>query len=576
MNNALSLPQNKTFHFLPLTFRITVWSKLKPYFVDLLKRNINSKEALQNWLTDRSELNAAIEEEVNQRYILLSKDVNNEQAASTYNYLVQEVMPAIALMDQKLDKRLLGSPFCEHLAADQYFIHLRAIRNRVHLYREENLDLLAQIKVKTQTYGRVFGQTLIHYQGEEQTIGYMRKLLENPQRSIRKEAYLTICEQLSKKSETMESLFDELLQLRQQVAENAGFANYRDFRFRELERFDYSPDDCKRFHLAVQTEVLPFCSDVNQERKRKLRLEQLRPWDLQMNMGSPRRMSPFDNEEDLLEKAKACLAKIHPSFANYIQRLQNKGHLDLMARKGKRPGGFTVPLPRTKTPYLFMSASCSKKDIRTFFHESGHSIHFFLMHSLQLDSARKPTLEVAEMAAMALELLSMDYWGTFYDDPTDLRFAKINQLEKILHTLPWVATVDRFQHWLYENPQHTRAERSQYWTSLMQQYQSPVVEWTGIEQYIDKVWHRQSHIFKFPFYYIEYAFAQLGAIAIWKNYRENPTKTIQQYCQALRLGNTRTLKETFQVAGIRFDFSRAYLRELVSFVKKELDQLRNA
>lgn len=573
--NTLSVSLTSA-RFLPKTFKVTVWSRMKPYLQELFNRDIDSVEALEQWIYDRSELNATFEEELNKRYLKLSADVSEEKAIAAYNYLVQEVLPPMSLLSDQLNKKLIQSPYCDFLDQKKYFIYLRSIRNQLSFYKEENLDLLAEIKVQSQTYGKVFGQSMILHEGREQTITGIRKLLEMPDRALRKDVYIKIAKCLLRNSDALEELFDDLLLKRHQVALNAGFSNYRDYAFKQLGRFAYTATDCKAFHLAVQSEVLPLCNETNQMRRRKLNVDRLRPWDLQVNMGNERSISAFENIEELVEKTITCLSRIHPDFGDFLATLDRVGHLDLCSRKGKRPGGFHISMPLTKLPHIFMNATKSIRDVRTLIHECGHAAHTFLMSDLDLDISCKPAFEVAEMAAMAMELLAMDHWDVFYKDPEDLRYARINQLEKILNTLPWVSVIDRFQHWVYEHPNHTQEERTQYWTQLMKDFQSDVIDWEGYEHFVEKIWHRQPHVFKFPFYYIEYAFAQLGAIAIWKKYRENPTQTIQDFQDALSLGNTRSIREIYATAGISFDFSQSYIRELMSFVKNELDLLDQA
>ncbi|MEM8907744.1 MAG: M3 family metallopeptidase, partial [Bacteroidota bacterium] len=287
MNEALSLRPDKTAAFLPQEFEVTVWSRLKPYYTELLTRSVNTLVELEQWIADRSELNLTLEEEVNRRYAILSVDVGNEKAAAAYNYLIQEVLPRTSSINHQLNKRLLQSPFCALLDRDQYGIYLRTVRSQIKRYEQKNLELLAKIKVKTQRYGQLFGQMTIVHEGKEYTIGAVRKLLESPDRDLRKQIYLKTADQLLTKKEVMETLFDNLLKMRHQVAQNAGFVNYRDYRFEELERFAYTPEDCKRFHQVVRSEVLPLYRATQEQKRQELDVDRLRPWDLQAVWGNP-------------------------------------------------------------------------------------------------------------------------------------------------------------------------------------------------------------------------------------------------------------------------------------------------
>jgi oligoendopeptidase F len=209
----------------------------------------------------------------------------------------------------------------------------------------------------------------------------------------------------------------------------------------------------------------------------------------------------------------------------------------------------------------------------TLLHEGGHAVHNFLTREMELAEFKSPPMEVAELASMSMELITMDQWTNYFDNPGDLRRAKREHLEDLIEVLPWVATVDKFQHWLYENPEHTQAQRREAWVEVFDRFADTVTEWEGMEDEKAFLWQKQLHLYEVPFYYIEYGMAQLGAIAVWKNCKENAGRGLEGYKRALSLGNLRTIPEIYSAAGIRFDFSRAYIRSLMDFVKKQLDGL---
>jgi oligoendopeptidase F len=361
--------------------------------------------------------------------------------------------------------------------------------------------------------------------------------------------------------------------LRHQIAQNANFENYRDYKFKALGRFDYTVEDCYNFHQSIASIICPINKELDELRKSEMGLDELRPWDTQVDPKERSPLTPFEGADELVEKSIHSLKKVNPFFSQCISTMNKMGHLDLDSRDGKRPGGYNMPLPITGAPFIFMNAAGTVKDVCTMVHESGHAVHSFLTHNLKLNSNKSVPSEVAELAAMTMELLTMDAWDVFFDNEEDLRRAKIWQLKKIINILPWIAAIDKFQHWLYTHPNHTAEERRKEWLSIHQEFGSPVVNWEGFEDYRANLWHRQLHIYEVPFYYIEYGFAQLGALAIWKNYKENPEQTVQQYINALELGYTKPIGEIYKMAGIAFNFSSEYVSELGAFVKKELSAL---
>ena len=571
--SLITAPKPRQRAFLPEDFKITVWSKLRPYYNELQRRPIDSVEALEQWMLDWNELSAISNEDFNWRYIRTSLDSNDEKSNELYQYAVQELIPRINSVENKLDKKLLDCPLTKNLDKEKYFIHLRLLRNNFEIFREENIELQAEDKLASKGHGELFSKMMIEMDGEEKTIQQVSSFLENNNREIRAKAFQKIAERILKDTNPLDELMTKLVQTRHQIALNAGFENFRDYQFQALGRFDYEVNDCMDFHEAVAKEIQPLNDELMNLRKRSLKVEHLRPWDLKVDQDGNEPLSPFNGTEELIEKSIVCLNKVDPYFGECLSVMKKMGHLDLDSKSGKRPGGYNMPLPMSGVPFVFMNAANTIKDVSTMLHESGHAVHSFLTKDYKLNSQRAFPSEVAELAAMTMELITMDYWGAFYKNEEDLRRAKIWQLEKCLNILPWIATIDKFQHWIYTNPTHNIEERKNAWLDILKDFSSEKIDWTGFENYKEILWQRQLHIFEVPFYYIEYGFAQLGAIAIWKNYKTNPQKTIMQYKDALKLGYTKSIGEIYQTAGIEFNFSKEYVSELGAFVKQELEQL---
>jgi oligoendopeptidase F len=343
--------------------------------------------------------------------------------------------------------------------------------------------------------------------------------------------------------------------------------------FSAMGRFDYTPQDCFDFHTSIEALIVPLLTQIDGERKQQLGLADLRPWDLDVDLTGKKPLEPFTTGDELLEKTIGVFYQLDSYLGDCLATMREMGHLDLESRKGKAPGGYNYPLDEIGVPFIFMNATSSLRDVITMLHEGGHAVHSFLTRDLKLNAAKHPPSEVAELASMSMELISMDYWGTFFEDEDELKRAKRTHLESVLETFPWVATVDKFQHWIYEHPNHTQEERHAEWVNIFGTFNHKIVDWSGVEKYKPYMWQKQLHIYEVPFYYIEYAMAQLGAIAVWKNYKENPSAGLAAYKQALSLGYTVSIGEVYEAAGIKFDFSTAYIKSLVDFVKEEMSKI---
>jgi oligoendopeptidase F len=433
--------------------------------------------------------------------------------------------------------------------------------------------LQAKISVLQQQYGQITGAMSVIVNGEEYTLQQAAKFLESDDRNLREQVYKKIQNRRLQEKDRLDELYDELIALRNTEAKNAGFENYRDYRFKELDRFDYTKADCFKFHEAVKEHVMPLVNDIYKHKKQKLGLQTLRPWDLDAEPEGTKPLHPFKTGKELVEKSIDCFSKLQPFFGECLQKMQELHHLDLESRKGKAPGGYNCPLAESGAPFIFMNAAGQMHDVTTMVHEGGHAIHSFLAHPLPLNGFKEYPMEIAEVASMAMELFSMDYWESFFDNKADLQKAKEHQLERVITIFPWIAIIDKFQHWVYEHPMHTHQERTNAWVSILEEFKDGVIDYSGLEQYRSNAWQRQLHLYEVPFYYIEYGIAQLGAIGMWKQYKNDKQAALQNYCNALALGSTKTLPELYYTAGLQFDFSSEKIKLLMDFVKQEMNNL---
>ncbi|UCG27218.1 MAG: M3 family oligoendopeptidase [Bacteroidales bacterium] len=569
MPDEISKPDRKR-RFLPDNLVIHSWDSIRIYFSDLLDRPVKSPADLERWLFDRSELNAVLEEELAWRYIKMNCDTANKQLSESFNQFVTEIEPEISRFSDLLDRKLVGSPFLSKLDKRKYLILIRAVRNRIKIFREENIPLFAELQVEEQKYGKISSEMTIRYNGKELTLQMAGNYLKEINRDVRKQVFILIHERRMKDIAELQDLFSTLIERRDQVAKNAGFRNYRDFKFAELGRFDYTVNDCEDFHESIAEEVCPIAEEILKKRRESLGFDELRPWDLDVDPELKPPLRPFTTSRELMNGSIRCLQNIRPAYGDYLKTMDQKGYLDLDSRKGKAPGGFNYPLYESNVPFIFMNATGNLRDLETMVHESGHAIHSFLSGHLELVDYKNLPAEVAELASMSMELITMDQWNVFFNNPDELRRAKRNQLEGIILLLPWIASVDKFQHWIYLNPAHSIEQRNNEWLAVLDGFDTGLVNWSGYEKYREHSWQKQLHIYESPFYYIEYGIAQLGAVSMWKNYRENPEKTLDAYEKALGLGYSVKIPEIYETAGIRFDFSREYVRQLMQFVAGEL------
>ena len=558
--------------FLPAKLKINSWEALAPFFNQLLERTIGSAAELEKWLIHRSELEAFISEDMAWRYVRMTCDTTNKQLEEAYLFFVTEIEPKISPLNDQLNRKLLECPYINELDHDKYFIYLRGIKKEIELFREKNVPLMAEVQTESQKYGSIVGSMTVEVDGKELTLQQASNFLKDTNRAKRQEVYGKIATKRLQQAKELDDLFDRLIQLRHQIAVNAGFENFRDYMFAALGRFDYTPEDCFAFHQSVRDEVVPLCKEINERRKKELGHD-LRPWDMEVDTKGRAPLEPFTSGRDLLDKTVKCFKKVDPYFSWCIETMDEMNRLDLESRKGKAPGGYNYPMSETNVPFIFMNAASSVRDVETMVHEGGHAVHSFLSKDLELAAFKNCPSEVAELASMSMELLSHEGQDVFYTDPTDFKRAMQEHLEGIIKVLPWIATIDKFQHWIYSNPTHTAAERKAAWLNISNEFSTGMVDYNDFEDFYAHTWQKQLHLFEVPFYYIEYGIAQLGAIGVWKNAIADKAKAIEQYKQALALGYTKTIGEIYATAGIRFDFSKANIRELMQFVKDRLQQL---
>ena len=572
MLKQISIPRRKIRKFVPEDLVIESWEAIESLFENLIQRKINSISDLENWMLDRSELEAVLEEDMAWRYIKMNIDTTDKQLAERFHFWIKEISPNIAPYSHKLNLKLVNNSFLKDLDKEKYKIYLRSVNNQIQIFRKENIPLFTEMEAKQQEYGAISAKMNIEHNGEKLTMQQAEQLLKSQSRKKRKEIYHKIADRRLQDEVKLDNLFDELITLRQKIAQNAGFDNYRDYMFSAMGRFDYSPKDCFDFHDAIAKEIVPIISAFEKKRKEKLGNKSYKPWDTAVDVNGYPPLKPFNNGNDLTDLSIDCFNKLRTYFGDCLTTMKAMKHLDLESKNGKAPGGFMYPLYEIGVPFIYMNAVGSQRDLVTMVHEGGHAVHSFLSRELDMTEFKSTPSEVAELASMSMELFTMDHWDVFYTDKADLKRAKSEQLQKALETLPWVASIDKFQHWIYTN-KHNAKERKEEWLKISGELGNQIIDWSGNKNLHAILWQKQLHLYEVPFYYIEYGIAQLGAIAMWRSYKEIGDKALDNYMSALKLGYTKTISEIYETAGIKFNFSAIYVKELADFIKKELDKI---
>jgi oligoendopeptidase F len=567
------LPPYKRRQLVPEKIELGNWGQIQPWFERLESRaeRISTPGEMEKWLLDWSELSAALDEESTRRYIAMTCHTDNTEAEAAYLHFVEKIEPQIKPRQFKLAQLYVAHPARNGLKAERYQVFDRDTKVQVELFRPENVPLETEEAKLSQQYQKLSGSLTVQFQGEERTLVQMGRYLEEPDRSLRHEAWELVTNRRLKEADNFEQIFEKQLALRQQIAANAGFPNYRDYAFRKLGRFDYTPSDCTQFHDAVEKEVLPMLRELQTERRRCLKVETLRPWDTSVDPLNRPPLRPFQQVDRMVSQTQNIFQKLDTELAQGFQKLQQLALLDLANRKGKAPGGYQSTLAEARLPFIFMNAVGLQRDVETILHEAGHAFHALATRGEDLLAYRNAPIEFCEVASMSMELLGNEFLEEFYT-PAEANRARRTHLENIINILAWIATVDAFQHWIYTHPGHQRSERTAAWVDLMRRFGSDV-DWTGFEAARAHLWHRQLHIFTHPFYYIEYGIAQLGALQVWANSKRDKEDALRRYKTALALGGCRPLPELFAASGCQFEFSRKTIAPVVNLLREELTRL---
>lgn len=570
------------FGSLPTTvddFQFWPWPKIEVYYRDLASRSVNASN-IQDWLADWSALKEMVGETYNRLYVANTCDTTDKVVEQRLMTFLEDIFPNVEAADQLLKEKLLESG----LRPDGFEQPLLNMSTESRLFRQENLPLLAEEQRLSTEYDKIIGAQVIQWEGEEVTLSQLQPVYLDLDRTKREQAWRSASQRQLEDRHAINSLWVKFMDLRRQLTSNAGLDNYRSYRWQQLLRFDYSPQDCLSLHQAIEDVVVPAAYRIYESQRKALDLEKLRPWDMDWDravdpLGRPP-LRPFETVKELEEKAELIFQRVDPQLGEYFADMRQMGLLDLENRKGKAPGGYCIDYPRVHLPFIFMNSVGIHDDVQTILHEGGHAFHIFETVRLPYYQQRESGIEFAEIASTAMELLSAPYIfkdeGGFYSKEDAAR-ARIEHLKGFIRFWPYMAVVDSFQHWAYEN--HSEASDPENcdakWTGLWKRY-VPGVDWSGFDEQVATGWQRKLHILQSPFYYIEYGLAALGAIQVWSNSLKDHAGAVRAYRKALSLGGTVPLPVLFETAGARFAFDRSTITKAVRLLEETIASLESA
>ena len=564
--------------FIPDNFDASKWENIEPYVNDLINRELSCSSCLESLISDSSNLGEHISETGALLYIGMTCDTENENKKNDFLYFVENIRPKLSKFSDALNRRIAEHPSIGNLP-ERYDLMKRGIISDIEIFRSENIPLgVEQTKLVTKAQG-ITGRMTVQFQGQERTFPEMKAFLESNDRDEREKAWKSMVNRWMDDSEELSEIYDQLIKIRHQIALNAGFNSYTEYMFKAMHRFDYSVEDCLTFHDSIEKVCMPIIREINQRRRIAFGLDRLSPWDVNEKSGSgpdingESPLKPFKSVQEMITKLSQLFHNMSEDLGNKFDKLVEMDTLDLETRKGKAPGGYQYYLEKSRIPFIFMNAAGLQGDLETMIHESGHAFHSLYCGHLDLIDERSYPIEFAEVASMSMELLTQDEWDIFYQDSDEVNRARLSHLEGVVYLLPWIATIDSFQHWIYANPNHTRDERKEHWLSLREKFGSNM-DWKDNENFRELSWQQQGHLYGVPFYYVEYGIAQLGALQLWQTHRKNPEKALKDYSNAMKLGNTKTLPDLFAAAELELGFDEEHLNSLITEVRVAMSELK--
>jgi len=560
------------FRFVPEGFHPTDLEAFRALVQKLLDRELGSPAEVREWLYDWSELQSVVSAEYARGFTAMNRDTKSEEYKERNLAFQRNVMPLWHSLDNQLTKKFLASPHVDSLGS-AFNVLVRGEKRADEIFREENGPLKAEDRGIASRYSEVMGNSMVSLDGEELTVQQAAAKLADTDRDVREKAFLAIGETALANADTINEIYDELIDLRQQVAANADFENFRDFRFAEMQRFDYTPEDCEAFQAGVEEHVVPALREAAEYRLQRLGVETLRPFDRDVSIFNRPPTKLFETQEEYVALLQRIFHKIDPLFERDFDVLVRNDLLDLMSRPGKAPGGYNCGVEDMRLPFIFFNAVGRREDLRVMLHEGGHAFHTLAGRGLPLSAYRHAPTEFCEVASMSMELFGNERLGEVMSEE-DAHEVEYGQMETILNVFAAVARTDAFQAWVYTSGHPNVAERNAKWVEVTQRYSDGMTDWSGYEKMRESGWQRIPHLFGQPFYFTEYGIAQLGALQMWQKEKLDHDGTVASYREALALGGSRPLPELFRRAGIRFAMDSSIMAEVIPPVVARMKELR--
>jgi len=554
-------------------FQTWDWGRIAPYFEALEAAPLTS-DTIIAWLNARARLENLLNEREQRLEVATTLDTADTQAEARHFTFLETVKQSAETADQRLKQKLLSSG----IEPDGYATVLRNLRAAAALYRDSNIPLLTDDEKLINEYGKITGAQTVQWDGEERTLTQLMPYLYEQDAALRERAWRARAERALVDRAALNDLYGRMVTLRDRIAHNADLPDYRAYQWQEMSRFDYTPDDCRRFHDAIEAEVVPAARQLLEKRRARLGTPTLRPWDTDVDPLGRTPLRPFADSAALIDRSEAIFRGVDPQLGAYFADMRAHDLLDLDNRKGKGPGGYCTDFRVMRKPFIFMNAVGLHNDVQTMLHEGGHAFHTYEV--MQLDEYRRSTeapIEFCEVASMSMELLAAPYLseahGGFYS-ADDAARARVEHLENLIFFLPYMACVDAFQHWSYTHIADALdpAQCDAQWGALWDRFMTGI-DYSGLEDVRVTGWQRKMHIFQVPLYYVEYGIAQVGAVQVWLNAQQDYAGTVAAYRRALALGGTEPLPRLFEAAGIRFAMDAPMLKMETEAIMRTLDQL---
>lgn len=483
------------------------------------------------------------------------------------NDFFDENAPLFKELENEYKTELLRAAFRKELEEEwgSRIFDLALIEQKA--FRPEIVELLQQENKLTSEYVKLISSAKIPFEGEEHNLSQMVPFMEAADRSKRREAFLAVTGFFEDYEEQFDTIFDDLVKVRHQIAEKMGFENFVEVGYARMSRTDYDAKDVANYRKQILEEIVPLAAGLRERQRERLGLEKLYFYDEQFKFESGN-AKPKGEESFLVEQAKRMYHELSKETGEFFDFMTQGELLDLTAKKGKMGGGYCTYIPKYKAPFIFSNFNGTSADVDVLTHEAGHAFQAYESRYFDLLELGDPTMESAEIHSMSMEFFAWPWMDLFFGEEADK--YRFSHLVGALTFLPYSAAVDEFQHWVYENPQATPVQRKAIWRTLERKY-LPWRDYDG-NDFMERggFWFRQAHIFEVPFYYIDYALAQICALQFWVRSRQQKEQAWSDYLKLCRAGGSKAFSGLLAEAGLKNPFRPGSITGVVKAAEEYL------